>query len=54
METKKIETIIKDLTQVFFEAGDLSIELRNKGLIKKIKKDKTPVTNGDIELNKII
>ena len=54
METKKIEVIIKDLTQVFFEAGDLSIELRNKGLIKQIKKDNTPVTNGDIEVNNII
>ena len=54
METKKIEVIIKDLTQVFFEAGDLSIELRNKGLIKQIKKDKTPVTNGDIEVNNIL
>ena len=54
METKKIEAIIKDLTQVFFEAGDLSIELRNKGLTKNVKKDNTPVTNGDIEVNKII
>ena len=54
METKKIEVIIKDLTQVFFEAGDLSIELRNKGLTKNIKKDNTPVTNGDIEVNNII
>ena len=54
METKKIEAIIKDLTQVFFEAGDLSIELRNKGLTKSVKKDNTPVTNGDIEVNNII
>ena len=54
METKKIEVIIKDLTQVFFEAGDLSIELRNKGLTKNVKKDNTPVTNGDIEVNNII
>ena len=54
METKKIEVIIKDLTQVFFEAGDVSIELRNKGLTKNVKKDNTPVTNGDIEVNKII
>ena len=54
METKKIEVIIKDLTQVFFEAGDLSIELRNKGLTKSVKKDNTPVTNGDIEVNNII
>ena len=54
METKKIEVIIKDLTQVFFDAGNLSIELRNKGLTKNIKKDNTPVTNGDIEVNNII
>ena len=54
MEIEEIEKIIKNLTQVFFDAGDLSIELRNKGLKKHIKKDKTPVTNGDIEVNKII
>ena len=54
MEIKKIEEIIKNLIQVFFEAGKLSIDLRNKGLTKHIKKDKTPVTNGDIEVNKII
>ncbi len=54
METTKIKEIIKSLTEVFLEAGNLSIELRNKGLIKKIKKDKTPVTNGDIEVNNII
>ena len=54
MEIKKIEEIIKSLTQVFFEAGNLSIELRDKGLTKHIKKDKTPVTNGDIEVNNII
>jgi len=28
MEIKKIEEIIKSLTQVFIEAGNLSIELR--------------------------
>tara|TARA_Y100000590_G_scaffold425521_1_gene533597 strand:+ start:182 stop:949 length:768 start_codon:yes stop_codon:yes gene_type:complete len=54
METTKIKEIIKSLTEVFLEAGNLSIELRNKGLTKKIKKDKTPVTNGDIEVNNII
>ena len=54
MEIKKIEEIIKSLTQVFIEVGNLSIELRNKGLTKHIKKDKTPVTNADIEVNNII
>ncbi len=54
MEIKKIEEIIKNLAEIFFEAGNVSIELRNKGLKKHIKKDGTPVTNGDIEVNNII
>ena len=54
MEINKIEETIKNLTEVFFEAGKLSIELRNKGLTESFKKDKTPVTNGDIEVNNVI
>ena len=54
MQVNNIEKIIKNLTEVFFKAGNISIELRNKGLKKHIKEDKTPVTNGDIEVNKII
>ena len=54
MEIKKIEKAIKNLIEVFFKAGDISIELRKKGLTEHIKKDKTPVTNGDIEVNNII
>ena len=54
MEIKNIEKTIKNLTDVFYKAGKISIELRNKGLIKHIKNDKTPVTNGDIEVNNII
>ena len=54
MEIKKIEEAIKNLSEVFFKAGNISIELRKKGLIEHIKKDKTPVTNGDLEVNKII
>ena len=54
MEIKKIEETIKNLTEVFFKVGNISIELRKQGLTKHIKKDKTPVTNGDIEVNNII
>ena len=54
MEISKIENAIKNLTEVFFKAGKLSLELRSKGLTEHIKKDKTPVTNGDIEVNNII
>ena len=54
MEANKIEQTIRSLIDVFFDAGKLSLELRAKGLTEHIKKDKTPVTNGDIEVNEII
>ena len=37
-----------------FYAGKIALDLRKKGLIKKIKEDKTPVSNGDLEVNEII
>ena len=54
MKINKAEEAIKNLIDVFFYAGKLSLELRTKGLIEHIKNDKTPVTNGDIEVNNII
>ena len=51
MDLKKI---VKDLIESFLIAGDLAIELRTKGLIKKIKSDNTPVSNGDMEVNELI
>jgi len=50
-DTKKI---VEDLIDTFLHAGKVSLELREKGLIKEIKSDNTPVSNGDIEVNKII
>ena len=50
-DTKKI---VEDLIDTFLHAGKISLELREKGLIKEIKSDNTPVSNGDIEVNKII
>ena len=49
-----IKKIIEDLVDTFLDAGRISLELREKGLEKKIKKDNTPVTNGDIEVNEIV
>jgi 3'(2'), 5'-bisphosphate nucleotidase len=49
-----IEKIVRDLIDTFLSAGDVSINLRKDGLTKKIKSDNTPVSNGDIEVNKII
>ena len=51
MEIKKI---VEDLLDTFLQAGDLSISLRKKGLKKEIKSDNTPVSNGDLEVNKFI
>ena len=49
-----LKNIIENLVDSFLIAGDLALELREKGLIKKIKSDNTPVSNGDIEVNKFI
>ena len=43
-----------ELIQTFFDAGKKSLELRKLGLKKEIKSDNTPVTNGDIEVNKLL
>ena len=50
-ETKKITLSLID---TFKEAGNVALNLREAGLKKKIKLDNTPVTNGDIEVNKIL
>ena len=54
MDDLKIKKIVEKLIDTFLYAGQTSINLRNKGLIKKIKSDNTPVSNGDLEVNKII
>ena len=49
-----IKTIVENLIETFLSAGELSIDLREKGLKKEIKSDNTPVSNGDLEVNKYI
>ena len=49
-----IKIIVEKLIDPFLKAGDLSISLREKGLKKEIKSDNTPVSNGDLEVNKFI
>ena len=49
-----LKEIVESLISTFIKAGDVSLDLRKKGLIKKIKSDNTPVSNGDLEVNKII
>ena len=54
MDETKIRSVVEDLIDTFLMAGELSIKLREKGLNKEIKSDNTPVSNGDLEVNKII
>ena len=49
-----IEKLTRDLIDTFLNAGKISINLRKAGLTKKIKSDNTPVSNGDLEVNKIV
>ena len=49
-----IKKIVENLIDTFLEAGELSLSLREKGLKKEIKSDNTPVSNGDLEVNKFI
>ena len=49
-----VKNLVMDLVDTFLNAGKISINLRKDGLIKHIKSDNTPVSNGDLEVNKII
>ena len=49
-----IKEVVENLINTFLEAGKISLDLRAKGLTKMIKSDNTPVSNGDLEVNKII
>ena len=50
-ETKKITLSLID---TFNKASQIALDLRELGLTKEIKPDNTPVSNGDIEVNKIL
>jgi len=50
-ETRKITLSLID---TFNHASRVSLDLRKAGLTKEIKSDNTPVSNGDIEVNKIL
>ena len=54
MNKNSIQKTIENLINTFLNAGKISLELRNKGLVKYTKDDNTPVSNGDLEVNKII
>jgi 3'(2'), 5'-bisphosphate nucleotidase len=54
MNLEETERIVNSLIGTFILSGNVSLDLRNKGLKKKIKSDNTPVTNGDIQVNDLL
>ena len=54
MSKINIKIVIENLIDTFLNAGKISLKLREEGLTKKIKSDNTPVSNGDLEVDKII
>ena len=54
MNIEEKEKITLSLIDTFKKAGDLALDLRKAGLKKEIKSDNTPVSNGDIEVNKLL
>ena len=54
MNIEEKKRITLSLIDTFNNASRVSLDLREIGLTKEIKSDNTPVSNGDIEVNKIL
>jgi len=54
MNIQEAKKITLSLIDTFNMASQVSLDLRKAGLKKEIKSDNTPVTNGDIEVNRIL
>ena len=54
MNKSELKDIAESLIDTFEFAGEESIKLYKKGLKIKIKKDNSPVSNGDLKVNSLI
>ena len=54
MKTNELKAISESLIDTFNLAGKVSIDLYNEGLQIEIKKDNSPVSNGDLKVNELI
>ena len=54
MNQSELKTIAEGLIETFNLAGQESIDLYSKGLKIEIKKDNSPVSNGDLRVNELI
>ena len=54
MNENELKKIAEGLIETTSLAGEISVDLYKKGLKKIIKPDNSPVTNGDLEVNKLL
>ena len=54
MKKINLKEVVENLISTFLSAGKIAIALRKEGLTKEIKSDNTPVSNGDLEVDKIL
>ena len=54
MKTSQLKSISENLIDTFYDAGKVAIDLYEKGLKIEIKKDNSPVSNGDLKVNELI
>ena len=54
MNKLNLKSIAEDLVDTFLKAGKIAQEISQRGVKIKIKKDKSPVTDGDLEVDKIL
>ena len=54
MNKSDLKLFAESLIETFDDAGKESIRLYNEGLKIEIKKDKSPVSNGDLKVNELI
>ena len=54
MNIQETKNITLSLIDTFNKASQIALDLRKVGLTQEIKSDNTPVSNGDIEVNKIL
>ena len=54
MDNTKLKNIVEALLDTFLEAGKIAKEISEKGVEITIKPDKSPVTNGDLLVDKIL
>jgi 3'(2'), 5'-bisphosphate nucleotidase len=54
MNVSELKNLTENLLETFINAGQKTMELRKNGLKITFKSDNTPVTNGDLEVDKLL